>query len=57
MLFTPATLALWLSSAENVDAITTLLESGDLRLASATQCSEALRLCTQLRSALSAPGC
>jgi hypothetical protein len=32
MPFTPSTLALWLSSAENADAITTLLESGDLKL-------------------------
>jgi hypothetical protein len=32
MPFTPSTLALWLKSAENLDAITTLLESGDLRL-------------------------
>ena len=30
--FTPATLAIWLNSAENVDAIATLLTSGDLRL-------------------------
>jgi hypothetical protein len=30
--FTPATLAIWLKSAENVDAIATLLESGDLKL-------------------------
>lgn len=29
---TPAQLALWLSSAENVDAIATLLESGDLQM-------------------------
>jgi hypothetical protein len=32
MAFTPAELALWLASAENVDAVATLLESGDLRL-------------------------
>jgi hypothetical protein len=30
--FTPRELALWLNSAENVDAIATLLESRDLRL-------------------------
>jgi hypothetical protein len=32
MSLTPSELALWLASAENVDAICTLLESGDVRL-------------------------
>ena len=32
MAFTPSELSLWLSSAENVSAIATLLESGDLKL-------------------------
>jgi hypothetical protein len=32
MPFTPATLAVWLASAENVEAIATLLESSDLKL-------------------------
>ena len=29
---TPSELALWISTPENLDAITTLLESGDLKL-------------------------
>jgi hypothetical protein len=32
MAFKPSELALWLKSAENLDAIAALLESGDLRL-------------------------
>jgi hypothetical protein len=32
MAFTPSTLSLWLKSADNVDAIATLVTSGDLRL-------------------------
>jgi hypothetical protein len=31
---TPAELALWLAAVENVDALATLLESGDLRMVS-----------------------
>jgi hypothetical protein len=32
MPFTPSELALWLRSSENLDAVCTLLTSGDLRL-------------------------
>jgi hypothetical protein len=32
MPFTPSELALWLAAPDNVDAIATLLESGDLKL-------------------------
>jgi hypothetical protein len=41
--FTPATLAIWLNSAENVDAIATLLESGDLRLVECANGATVLR--------------
>jgi hypothetical protein len=41
--FTPATLAIWLASAENVDAICTLLESGDLKLVQLSTGATALR--------------
>lgn len=32
MAFTAATLSIWLKSAENVEAVATFLESGDLKL-------------------------
>jgi hypothetical protein len=33
MAFTPATLAIWLASADNVESITALVTSGDLKFA------------------------
>jgi hypothetical protein len=43
MAFTPATLAIWLASAENVEAVAVLLESGDLKLIECAGGSTVLR--------------
>jgi hypothetical protein len=43
MPFTASELALWLKSAENVDALATLLESGDLTLVLCDSGSTVLR--------------
>jgi hypothetical protein len=45
--FTPASLSLWLKSAENVDAITALLVSGDLKMVLTSVGSTVLRTHTR----------
>lgn len=49
---TPAELALWLAAAENVDAIATLLESGDLRMVYCANGYTVLRTHFELRHAI-----